>query len=220
MINLAGSSYDYGNVLFAVLQECEHQRRSLLPNEAEERLREIAKKKLSEIRVSYTECGGTAGYWRTLEREVLETALPQYVPAAIEQTRLERTNYGLWRQADPVARAVFALIGLVIGSLIVVAPFIPIWGDAFVFCLAAAFFLYPEIKKGVYDVRHSRLLNRLIVQAEAYQKNERIHYVSEAQIEEELAAVEETAKAVPPRKAEWEGKGNVVQHPGTRSKER
>ena len=42
MINLAGSSYDYGNVLFAVLQECEHRRRGLLPNEAEARLREIA----------------------------------------------------------------------------------------------------------------------------------------------------------------------------------
>src|SRR5215213_2257012 len=187
MINLAGSSYDYGNVLFAVLQECEHQRRSLLPNEAEARLLAIAKKKLSEIRVSYTECGGTAGYWRTLEKEVLETALPQYIPAAIEQTRLEKTNYGLWRQADPVARAVFGLLGLVLGGLIVMAPFIPIWEDTFAFLLSAAFFLYPEIKKGVHDVRHSRLLNRLILQAEAYQKNERIHYVSEAQIEEEFA---------------------------------
>lgn len=218
MINLAGSSYDYGNVLFAVLQECEHQRRGLLPNEAEERLREIAKKKLSEIRVSYAEYGGTPSYWRLLENEVMETALPQYIPSAIEQTRLEKTNYGLWRQGDPVARAVFGLTGLLIGSLIVLAPFIPIWGDAFVFFLAAAFFFYPEIKKGVYDVRHSRLLNRLIVEAEKYQKNERIHYVSEAQMEEELAEVEETAKAVPTRKAE--GEGNVVPHPGSRGKER
>ena len=218
MINLAGSSYDYGNVLFAVLQECEHQRRGLLPNEAEARLLAIAKKKLSEIRVSYTECGGTAGYWRTLEKEVLETALPQYIPAAIEQTRLEKTNYGLWRQADPVARAVFGLLGLVLGGLIVMAPFIPIWEDTFAFLLAAAFFLYPEIKKGVHDVRHSRLLNRLILQAEAYQKNERIHYVSEAQIEEEFAELDETAKAEPKREGEREG--NVVQHPGARGRER
>ena len=218
MINLAGSSYDYGNVLFAVLQECEHQRRGLLPNEAEARLLAIAKKKLSEIRVSYTECGGTAGYWRTLEKEVLETALPQYIPAAIEQTRLEKTNYGLWRQADPVARAVYGLLGLVLGGLIVMAPFIPIWEDTFAFLLAAAFFLYPEIKKGVHDIRHSRLLNRLILHAEAYQKNERIHYVSEAQIEEEFAELEETAKVEPKREGEREG--NVVQHPGGRTKER
>lgn len=218
MINLAGSSYDSGNVLFAVLQECEHHRRGLLPNEAEARLREIAKKKLSEIRVSYEELGGTPAYWRTLEKEVLETALPQYIPGAIEQTRLEKTNYDLWRQGDPVARTLFSLTGLVLGGLIIAAPFIPIWEDAFAFLLAAAFFLYPEIKKQVHDVRHSRLLNRLILQAEAYRKNERIQYVSEAQMEEELAELDRTAKTGPKREGEREG--NVVQHPGARAKER
>ena len=73
------------NVLFAVLQECEHQRRALLPNEAEARLAEVAREKLAAIRASYEERGGTAGYWSQLEREVLATALPQYVPAALEQ---------------------------------------------------------------------------------------------------------------------------------------
>src|SRR4051794_19116055 len=119
MLNLAGSSYDFGNVLFAVLQECEHRRRALLPNEAEARLREIARAKLAEIRESYEECGGTAGYWEQLEREVLETALPQYIPAAAEQTRLEKTNYDLWRQGDPAARALFGLLGLLIGGIII-----------------------------------------------------------------------------------------------------
>ena len=189
MLNLAGSSYDFGNVLFAVLQECEHRRRALLPNEAEARLAEIARAKLAEIRESYEECGGTAAYWQDLEREVLETALPQYVPAAVEQTRLEKTNYDLWRQGDPAARALFGLIGLIIGGLIIAAPFIPIFEDAFAFALAAAGFLYPEIKKTFLDFRHTRVLNRLITQAERYQKNQRIHYVSEARLNEELAAV-------------------------------
>lgn len=214
MINLVGSSYDFGNVLFAVLQECEHHRRGLLPNEAEARLREIAGRKLSEIRVSYAELGGTSGYWRALEREVMESALPQYTPAAIEQTRLEKTSYGLWRQGDPVARALFGLLGLVIGSLVIAAPFIPVWENVFAFFLAAGGFLYPEIRKGFYDSRHSRLLNRLILEAEAYQKNERIHYVSEAQIEEEFAELDKKAK--PESKAE----GNVVPHPGGRGRER
>ena len=100
MLNLAGPSYDYGNVLFAVLQECEHRRRALLPNEAEARLAEIAREKLAAIRASYEERGGTAGYWQQLEREVLATALPQYVPAALEQNRLEKTRYNLWRQGN------------------------------------------------------------------------------------------------------------------------
>jgi len=194
MLNLAGPSYDFGNVLFAVLQECEHRRRALLPNEAAARLAEIARAKLAEIRESYEECGGTEAYWQDLEREVLETALPQYVPAAVEQTRLEKTNYDLWRQGDPAARALFGLIGLIIGGLIVAAPFIPIFEDAFAFALAAAGFLYPEIKKTVLDFRHTRVLNRLITQAERYQKNQRLHYVSEAQLSKELEAVETAAR--------------------------
>ena len=189
MLNLAGSSYDYGNVLFAVLQECEHRRRALLPNEAEARLREIARAKLAEIRESYDECGGTAGYWEDLEREVLETALPQYILAAVEQTRLEKSNYDLWRQGDPAARALFGLIGLVIGGIIIAIPWIPIFEDAFAFALAAAGFLYPELKKTAFDFRHARTLNRLITKAERYQKDQRIHYVSEARLAEELGAV-------------------------------
>jgi len=202
MLNLAGSSYDYGNVLFALLQECEHNRRALLPNEATARLQGIARAKLAEIRESYEELGGTEGYWEQLEREVLETALPQYVPAAVEQNRLEKSNYDLWRQADPAARAAFGLLGLLIGALIIAIPWIPIFEDAFAFALAAAGFLYPEIKKTVFDFRHARLLNRLIVQAERYQKDQRLHYVSEAKLTEELDAVGKTPALV--RKKEGE----------------
>jgi hypothetical protein len=199
MLNLAGPSYDFGNVLFAVLQECEHVRRGLLPNEAEARLKEIARKKLDEIQVSYEEMGGTAPYWDDLEREVLEVTLPQYVPAAVEQTRLEKSSYDLWRQGDPAARAVYTLIGLILGGLIVLAPFIPIWEDSFAFFLAVAGLLYPEIKQLYFDRRHARFLNRLIVQAEKYQNDSRLHYVSEAGLQEELEAVGAGKEAKPAR---------------------
>ena len=195
MLNLAGSSYDFGNVSFVVLQECEHQRRALLPNEAEARLKEIARAKLAEIHESYVELGGAEPYWQSLEREVIETTLPQYIPAAVEQTRLEKSNYDLWRHGDPAARFLFALLGLIVGGLIIKAPFIPIVDDAFAFLLAAGGFLYPEVKRTYFDFRHSRTLNRLILQAETYQKDQRLHYVSEARLQEELAAVG-TAPAV------------------------
>ena len=118
MLNVAGASFDFGNVLFAVLQECEHVRRGLLPNEAHGRLMEAARRKLAQIRESYVEHGGTPGYWEELEREVLETSLPAYLPEAIEQTRLEKSGYDVWRRGDAGARALFALLGLVIGALV------------------------------------------------------------------------------------------------------
>jgi hypothetical protein len=189
MLNVAGSSFDYANVLFAVIQECEHVRRGLLPNEAQGRLMEAARRKLGEVRESYVECGGTAGYWEDLEREVLETSFPAYVPEAIEQTRLEKSGYDVWRRGDATARLLFALGGLILGGLIIAAPFIPIVENAFAFILALGGFLYPEVKQLVADFRHSRFLNRMVAEAEAYQKNARIHYVSEARLEEELSSL-------------------------------
>ena len=195
MINLAGSSYDFGNVVFAVLQECEHRRRGLVASEAPNRLMELARRKLGEIRESYLEAGGGAPYWQALEREILESAMPQYIPRAIEQSRLEQTNYDLWRRGDPLCRMLLGLAGLVIGGLIVAAPFIPIWWDTFAILLAGSGFFYPEVKKAAFDYRHSRFLNKLIVDAEKYQKNPRLHFISQAQIEAELGEVGHTGPA-------------------------
>lgn len=191
MLNLAGREYDFGPVLFAVLQECEHRRRSLPPDDAEaaSRLAVIARQKLAEIEPCYREAGGVPAYWRELASEVIDTALPQYARAAAAQTRLEQASYGLWRQGDPVSRLVLGLAGLTAGGLIVKAPFIPIFEDAFAFALAAAAFLYPEIKRLFHDWRYSRLLNRLVAQAESYQHRQ-LPYLSEAGLEAELRAVD------------------------------
>ena len=186
MLNIAGPAYDFGNVLFAVLQECEHRGGRLLPNEAEGRLLETARASSRRSGESYEENGGTPGYWQELEREVLETAMPQYIPAAVEQTRLEKTGYDVWRAAIRRRAAPSRSSAWSSAALIIAAPFIPILEDAFAFVLAVAGLLYPEIRQLFVDFRHSRLLNRLIAQAEKYQKNSRIHYMSEAQLEEEL----------------------------------
>ncbi|HEY8021400.1 MAG TPA: hypothetical protein VIH93_09875 [Thermoanaerobaculia bacterium] len=199
MLNLAGPSYDFDHVLFAVLQECEHRRRGLLANEAERALHDAARAKLEQIHKSYVERGGTPDYWREVETEVLRTAMPQYAAEAIEQTRLERTNYDLWRHGDPLARACWGLGALAVGGLIVWLPFIPIFEDAFAFGLALTGLFYADIKRGFYQVRHARSLNRLIAGALAYQKNRLIHYMTDAELFEAIdvagGAAEEAAPA-------------------------
>jgi hypothetical protein len=191
MLNLAGREYDFGPVLFTILGECEHRRRSLPEGDAEAaaRLAAIAREKLAEIEVCYREAGGSPGYWQELETEVIETALPQYAHAAAAQTRLEEASYGLWRQGDPLSRVLLGLAGLTVGGIVVKAPFIPIFEDAFAFALAGAAVFYPEIRRWFCNWRYSRLLNRLIVQAESYQHRQ-LPYVSEAGLEAELRAVE------------------------------
>jgi hypothetical protein len=81
---------------------------------------------------------------------------------------MERTGFGVFRRGDPAARFTYALAGLIIGSVIIALPFIPIVEDAFAFALTGAGFLYPDIVRYTHERRHAKLLNRLIVDADRY----------------------------------------------------
>ncbi len=190
MLNIAGPEYDFAQVLYAVLQECEHRRRGLDDDSIDRDLEVVAREKLAQVKAAYDEFGGSAAYWSALEKEVLETALPQYALAAAEMNVMERTGFGVFRRGDPAARFTFALAGLVIGSVIIALPFIPIFEDLFAFALTAAGFLYPDIVRYTVDRRHAKLLNRLIADADRYQSAARLHYMTTQQIRESFTPAE------------------------------
>lgn len=187
MLNIAGPEYDFAQVLFAVLQECEHRRRGIETESLAEELRTIAREKLARIKAAYDEFGGSSSYWRALEREVLETALTQYTAAAEEMNELERSGFGVFRRGDPAARLAFALAGLLVGSVIIALPFVPIFEEFFAFALTGAGFMYPDIVRYTFERRHVRLLNRLVVEADRYQSNSKLHYMTTEQIRESFA---------------------------------
>jgi len=201
VLNIAGPEYDFGSVVFVVLEELEHRRRSLERDELELRLRETAKAKLKQIKGAFDEFGGSQAYWQTLEKEVLETALPQYTDAAEEMNELERSGYGVWRKGDPIARFVFALAGLLIGSIIIALPFVPIVESMFAFALTGAGAVLPEIKRYTHERRHFRTLNRLVNDAAKYQANARLHYMTTGEIRESFTL---QAPAPPSRRSEDE----------------
>lgn len=207
MLNLAGSSYDFGSVIFAVLQECEHRRGGFVDSDAGARLREVAEQKLKEIELSYREMGGTAPYWDQLRREILETVLPQYAPAAIAQTKRERTNWGVWRGADLIARATFALVGFAMDGLLIRLGMIPWPVKGLAFILGLFGWFYPEAKQALFEYRHSRLLNRLISDGEKYQRNDRIHYLSNTELEDAFREPEPPAPAKLPPTVDVSRKG-------------
>ncbi len=190
MLNIAGPEYDFAQVLYAVLQECEHRRRGLDDDSIDRDLEVIAREKLAQVKAAYDEFGGSAAYWSALEKEVLETALPQYALAAAEMNVMERTGFGVFRRGDPAARFTFALAGLVIGSIIIALPFIPIFEDLFAFALTAGGFLYPDIVRYTFARRHAKLLNRLITDADRYQSAARLHYMTTQQIRESFTPAE------------------------------
>src|SRR4029078_4088404 len=119
MFNYAGPEFDFGSVVYAVLTDCEYRRRALEPAQVDPALRAAAREKMVRIGEAYAATGGAESYWNDLQHEVVETALSRYLRSAVEQTRKERTGYGVWRGGDLLARLVFALIGLTIGGIII-----------------------------------------------------------------------------------------------------
>lgn len=184
ILNIAGPEYDFGSVVFVILEELEHRRRSLERDELEFRLRETARAKLKQIKAAYDEFGGSPAYWTALEKEVLETALPQYTDAAEKMNALENSGYGVWRGGDPAARFGFALAGLFIGTIIIALPFIPVAEVIVTLGLTAAGAVYPEINRYTHERRHYRTLNRLVNDAARYQQNARLHYMTTDDIKE------------------------------------
>jgi hypothetical protein len=195
MLNIAGPEYDFGSVVFVVLEECEHRRRGFDDDEAEEQLLRVARAKLTKIKQAYDEFGGSPGYWKVLETEVLETAMPQYIAAAREMTALERSHFGVWRGGDPAARFAFALAGLLLGSMLIALPFVKIVEAMFAFALAFLGFIYPDIKRYTHERRHFRLLNRLVADAVQYQQNAKLHYMTNSEIRESFTIEGTTAAA-------------------------
>jgi hypothetical protein len=196
MLNIAGPEYDFGNVVFVVLEECEHRRRGFEDSVEAQSLR-TARARLAKIKAAYDEFGGSPVYWTALETEVIDTVMPQYISAAEEMNALEQAKFGVWRGGDPLARFVFALAGLTIGGIIIALPFLPIFERLFAFALAAGGFLYPELKRWTHERRHVKVLNRLVADAVRYQNNARLHYMTTNDIRESftLAAPEKAIDA-------------------------
>ncbi len=101
-------------------------------------------------------------------------------------TELERSGFGVFRQGDLAARCLFALAGLTIGGIIVALPFIPIMEDMFAFALMAGGFVYPDLKRFLFEHRHMRALNALVTESARYQQTSGVHFVSTSKLTESL----------------------------------
>ncbi len=182
MLNIAGADYDYAQVVYVVLQECEHRRRGFEAADLDAEVLACAKEKLAEIKATFDEFGGSASYWEALEKEVTEVVIPQYLAESRTEMELERNSFGVWRDGDLAARFAFALAGLFIGSIIIALPFIPIVEDMFAFALTVIGFLYPELKRFLHERRYAKALNGIVDDSARYQENGRLHYMTTSDI--------------------------------------
>ena len=157
----------------------------------------MAKEKLAKIKEAYDEFGGSPAYWKVLQREVIDTAMPQCIQAAGEMNALERSKFGIWRGADPASRIVFAIGGLLVGGIVIALPFFPIVERVFALGLGGLGLFYPELKRYTHERRHFRVLNRLVTEAAQYQQNAKLHYMTSTDTRASFAMESEGLAAGP-----------------------
>ena len=80
-------------------------------------------------------------------------------------------------------------------------PYVRMFEAAFLVAFAATGFFFPDIKRFTHERRHTKLLNRLVADAAAYQQNAKLHYMTTTDIRDSFAL---HAPALPSERAEAE----------------
>lgn len=100
----------------------------------------------------------------TLARRVV---LPGYVRLAARYTRRERNDfYRLSEGLHGLERAGLALAGMLLGLLVVWAPFIPLWSKEWVAVFVVGGLLYPELRRWLAARAYERDVNALVHSAD------------------------------------------------------
>ena len=155
------SEFSAREVALEVLEHLEARRGDIASDPA--RVKAEVGAALAPIRERYRETELPPAYFAALEGEVEHGVPERWQKLAREFTARERAQFGLWRGGDPVARLTYVFIGLVLGGLMVEAPFIPIWEKWFPFALAIGAFFLPDLQTLWHKRRYARALGDIAV---------------------------------------------------------
>jgi hypothetical protein len=146
-------------VTLEVLAHLERRRPALAADEA--RTRAEVDAALVPVERAYAEAALPPSYLAALTTEIRDSVPARWRACAEPYTALERRDFGLWRGGDPVARLAYVLVGLMVGSLIVAAPFIPIWEKWFPFALAIGGWWLPTVQRAWHRRRYAQALGAI-----------------------------------------------------------
>ena len=110
---------------------------------------------------------GDEKLFHKIDQLVRKVVIPAYARQANLHTRRERNDfYAAPNPYHPLERIGFSLGGVVVGALMVWAPFIPIWAKEWILLFALVGFVVPDIRRYLALRRYERELNTLVARAE------------------------------------------------------
>jgi hypothetical protein len=124
-----------------------------------------------------------AEYVRQVDEHVRKVVIPAYLRIAGRFTSRERNEFylvpELWHGAE---RAGWTLGGILTGSFVLWAPFIPIWDKYIVLPFALAGLFLPNIRKVLALKRYERDLNRIVAGADREISRIDLHYLTAGEL--------------------------------------
>jgi hypothetical protein len=103
-----------------------------------------------------------------VDRLVSEVVIPGYVRVAVQFTDRERRDFYHVPSAFRVLERVgFALAGVLVGWLVIKAPFIPLWSKEWILPFFLSGLVYPELRRVFQVRRYGTDLERIVADADA-----------------------------------------------------
>ena len=131
--------------------------------ETHERLTREADSALQQMEKQCRELGvDDPPHWARARAVVHDALLPRYERLAEAENAAAAGEYGMWRGGDLVARAAFALCGLLLGAIAVAVPWIPIYEKWFPWALFVLGPFVPDAYSWWYRRRYRKRLEGLI----------------------------------------------------------
>jgi hypothetical protein len=144
--------------------------------------------------------------FRKVDDLVRKVVLPGWVRLASRFTPRERNGfYGLAEPLHGVERALWALLGMGLGFLVVWAPFIPLWSKEWVLPFTVGGLVFPEMRRWFSFRSYERELNEVVSRADREIARIDLAYLTDATSVAERAALDRAEESAGSRARAAEG---------------
>jgi hypothetical protein len=155
---------------------------------------------------SLLDAPGCEALFRKVDDLIRKVVIPAYVRLAVKFTPRERNDFYL--AAEPfhgLERFGWAVAGVAVGALVILAPFIPLWSKEWIIPFMLAGLVFPNVRKYLVVRQYEGELNRVVARADDEIARIDSHYLMAVETGEaaSIAAPDAGVRAAQARSQKW-----------------